>query len=75
MAPNLRQVVGTRVHAKALHVTAHAECARRYGAAKSTKLLGGTVLEADEVQKPGNSWTFWFITAKYDLGGSTMKRA
>ena len=76
MAPNLRRVVGTRVHAKALHdVTAHAECARRYGAAKSTKLLGGTVLKADKVQKPGNSRTSWFITAEYALGGGTIKRA
>jgi hypothetical protein len=75
MVPDLRRVVGSRVHAKAHHVTAHAECARRYGAAKTTKLIGGTVLEADEAQKPGNSRSSWFITAEYDLGGGTVKRA
>jgi hypothetical protein len=75
MVPEVRRVVGSRVHAKAHHVTAHAECARRYGATKMAKLVGGTVLEADEVQKPGNSRSSWFITAEYDLGGGTVKRA
>ncbi len=75
MVPDLRRVVGSRVHAKAHHVIAHAEWARRYGATKTTKLIGGTVLKADEAQKPGNSWSSWFITTEYDLGGGTVKRA
>jgi hypothetical protein len=38
-----RRVVGARVHAKAIHVSNLAECARRYGALKSTKMVAGTV--------------------------------
>ncbi len=63
------------VHAKALHVTNNAECSRRYGAGKTNKRVEGTVVEAKEVQKAGNSRMSWFITADYDLGGGDMKRA
>jgi hypothetical protein len=75
MIPDSRRVVGSKVHAKALHVTNLAECSRRYGAGKKTKLLSGTVLEAKETQKEGNSRMSWFITADYDLGGGDIKRA
>jgi hypothetical protein len=75
MVVDLRRIVGSKVHAKALHVTNNAECSRRYGAGKTTKLLQGTVVEAKEVQKAGNSRMSWFITADYDCGGGDMKRA
>ena len=38
-----RRVVGAKVHAKAIHVTSEAECARRYGSNKNTKWLNGIV--------------------------------
>ena len=50
------------------------ECSRRYGAAKSTNRLEGTVVGATEVHKAGNSRLSWFITADYDLGGGDTKR-
>jgi hypothetical protein len=75
MVLDSRQIIGSKVHAKALHVTNNAECSRQYGAGKKTKLLSGTVVEAKEVQKEGNSWVSWFITADYNLGGGDMKRA
>jgi hypothetical protein len=68
-----RRIVGAIVHAKALHVTNNAECKRRYGAGKATKLLEGTVVSAREVQKAGNSRSSWFIMADYDLGGGDLK--
>jgi hypothetical protein len=75
MVLDTRRIVGSKVHAKALHVTNNAECSRRYGAGKTNKRVEGTVVEAKEVQKAGNSRMSWFITADYDLGGGDMKRA
>ena len=75
MVLDTRRIVGSKVHAKALHVTNNAECSRRYGAGKTTKRLQGTVVQAQETQKRGNSRLSWFITADYDLGGGDMKRA
>jgi hypothetical protein len=75
MVLDTRRIVGSKVHAKALHVTNNAECSRRYGAGKTTKRLPGTVVESKEVHKPGNSRVSWFITADYDLGSGDMKRA
>jgi hypothetical protein len=75
MVSDSRRVVGSTVHAKALHVTNKAECSRRYGAGKTTKLLLGTVVQAREEQKAGNSRMTWMITADYDLGGGDLKRA
>jgi hypothetical protein len=75
MVVDLRRVVGSKVHAKCLHVSNNAECSRRYGAGKRNKLLLGTVVSAREVYKDGNSRVSWFITADYDLGGGDIKRA
>jgi hypothetical protein len=65
MMLDVRQVLGSRVNAKALHVTNKAECSRRYGAPKSTKRLEDTKLgAADEVVLiPPNRRSSWFITA------------
>jgi hypothetical protein len=73
MVLDLRRVIGSRVNAKAIHVTNNAECSRRYGAAKLTKRLDGTVLQAEEVLMPPNRRASWFITANYDLGAGAMK--
>ena len=40
-----RKIVGNRVYAKANHVTALAECARRFGARSKTKEISGVVVE------------------------------
>jgi hypothetical protein len=74
MPPDQRKVIGGRVQAKALHVSNLAECSRRYGANKSTKMLLGTVVEVTNVVNPTSHRTSTFVTADYDLGGGTMKQ-
>jgi hypothetical protein len=57
MVLDSRQIIGSKVvHAKAIHVTNNAECSWQYGAGKKTsKLLSGTMLEAREIHREGNS--------------------
>jgi Transposase IS4 len=69
-----RYVVGARVHAKALHVTAAAECHRRYGSNAKTKFLNGVVVAVDMVPSSTKKRAVTLITADYDLGGGTFKR-
>jgi hypothetical protein len=47
---DIRRIVGSVVHAKAIHVTNEAECGRRYGRNKSTKLVQGHVSEVHSVK-------------------------
>jgi Transposase IS4 len=68
------RVVGNTITAKACHVTNLAECARRYGSNKSTKLLDGVVIEVAVVQNHGNNRTTTNIIADYNLG-DCVKRA
>jgi Transposase IS4 len=70
-----RKVVGSRVSAKACHVTNLAECARRYGANKQTKVVQGTVLSCEATVNSKTHRSSWFVVAEYDLGGGTLKKA
>ena len=54
----------------ALHVTSLAECTRRYGANKASKMLKGVVV--DTTTTTISSAT---VTADYNLGGGVIKRA
>ena len=74
MPPDQRRVIVGQVQAKALHVSNLAECARRYGATKSTKMLLGTVIEVSNVVNPTLQRISTFVTAVYHLGGGTMKQ-
>jgi hypothetical protein len=68
-----RQIVGSVVHAKAIHVTNEAECGRRYGQNKSTKLVQGHVAEVHN----GLSWTGrnqCFLTCDFNFGLGVSKR-
>jgi hypothetical protein len=70
-----RRTVGGRVHAKACLVSNLGECERRYGSAKHTKLVRGTVVE---VITTGNATTgrrSKNIVADYIFGEDTVKRA
>jgi hypothetical protein len=67
-----RRVVGARVHAKDLHVTSEAECRRRYGILKGTKLVSGTVVDV-ETSKTGQRANV-FITADFNVDPSFVKR-
>jgi hypothetical protein len=69
-----RYVLGARVHAKALHVTAAAECHRRYGTNAKTKFLNGTVVVVDSAPSSTKKRAVTLITANFELGGGTTKR-
>mmetsp|Transcript_35121 Transcript_35121/g.52205 ORF Transcript_35121/g.52205 Transcript_35121/m.52205 type:complete len:89 (+) Transcript_35121:38-304(+) len=61
-----RKVVGSRVMAKAMHVTSEAECARRYGLRKKNKWLGGIVLDVI-TQPTASAQANTYISARYYL--------
>jgi len=69
-----RLVIGAKVSAKAMHVTSEAECGRRYGANKKTKMLEGFVLEV-QTENTATNRTKTFVLARYNLGGDTLKDA
>lgn len=75
MPPDPRKEIGSRVKAKAIHVSNLAECARRYGKNKLIKVVFGTVLEVINSVNPTSNRASMYITANYDLGGGTMKEA
>jgi hypothetical protein len=68
-----RSVVKARVQAKAHHVTALAECHRRYGANAKTKFVNGTVVSVDAAASSGGRRAATLITADYKLGDGTIK--
>ena len=69
-----RKNVGSTVFAKAIHVTADAECSRRYGAQKKTKFIQGTVVGSDSETGRSNR-LINYVTADYVLGvDGTIKR-
>ena len=72
VASDLRKKDGARVHARAWDVTAHAECARRYGANQKRKRVGGTVISV-RTDTSGQRASY-YVTADYELGGSVIKR-
>jgi hypothetical protein len=69
-----RYLLGTRVLARARHVTALCECHRRYGSNAKTKQLYGTVVSVDSIQPASNKRAVTLIAADYELGGGTVKR-
>ena len=75
MAPtDPRCTIGSNIQTKAVHVTSLAECSRRYGANKKTRILVGTVLEVEIGPKAtalGRRRTF--VVTTFDLGGGDMK--
>jgi Transposase IS4 len=69
-----RRTIGSVIEAKACHVTSLAECARRYGAQKSTKFVEGVVVDVENIRNLETSRTKTMITADYSLGGGVVKR-
>ncbi len=70
---DIRRIVGSVVHAKAIHVTNKAECGRRYGRNKSTKLVQGHVSEVHNgLSRTGRSQCF--LTCDFDFGLGVSKR-
>ena len=73
MAANPRCIVGSMVEAKACHVTNLAECARRYGSNSKTKRVQGIVTHVEVIKNSTTYRTTTFVTAAYDLGGTTIR--
>ena len=69
-----RQNVGSKVMAKACHVTNLAECARRYGSNKQEKLIVGIVKEVVIKRNNTTGRTTTLIDVEYDFGGGVKKR-
>ncbi len=68
-----RQIVGSIVHAKAIHVTNKAEFGQRYGQNKSTKLVQGHVAEVQNGQSRTDR-SQCFLTCDFDFGLGVSKR-
>ena len=73
MAADPRRIVGSMVEAKACHVTSLAECARRYGSNSKTKKVQGIVTHVEVIKNSTTNRTTTFVTAAYDLGGTTIR--
>ena len=67
-----RRIIGRRVYAKELHVTALSECARRYGSWSKSKEVAGTVIECME-NNTNNNWLITHVKSVYILGGGNLK--
>ena len=68
-----RKIAGSRVHTKANHVTALAECARRFGARSKTKELPGVAVELEQTRSKADRITD-LVVADHTLGGDITKR-
>ena len=67
-----RRIIGKQVYAKALHVTALEECARRYGSWSKSKEVTGTGIELIG-KKTRNNRSSIYVKAVYTLGGGTWE--
>ena len=72
MAADPRHNVGSMVEAKACHVTNLAECAHRYRSNSKTKKVQGIVTHVEVIKNSTTNRTTTFVTAAYDLGGTTI---
>ena len=73
MAADPRRIVSSMVEAKACHVTNLAECARHYGSNSKTKKAQGIVTHVEVIKNSTTNRTTTFVTAAYDLGGTTIR--
>ena len=72
MASDPRRIVGSMVEAKTCPVTNLAECARRYGSNSKMKRVQGIVTHVEVIKSSTTNRTMTFVTAAYDLGGTTI---
>jgi hypothetical protein len=70
-----RRKIGAQVTAKACHVVHLSECARQYGALRTTKVVVGTVVDVSNTKKPPNNRVSTFNTADFDISGGSVKRS
>ena len=72
MAADPRRIVGSMVEAKACHVMNLAECSHHYGSNSKTKRVQGIVTHVEVIKNSTTNRTMTFVTAAYDLGGTTI---
>ena len=63
--PDVRRIIGSKIHALAKHVTSDQECRRLFGSNWSTKLVEGEVVSSHDGRKPGGARANWIIVGKY----------
>ena len=73
MAADPRRIVGIMVEAKACHVTNLAECSCRYGTYNKTKRVQGIITQVEVIKNTTTNTTMMFVTAAYNLGGTTIR--
>jgi hypothetical protein len=73
MPVDQRKIVGTTVHALAVHVTALSECTRRYGSYNKKKWLNGVVIRVDTKQTITGQ-TSTTVVAEYQLGSDGVMK-
>ena len=73
MAADPRRIVGSMVEAKACHVTNLTYCAHRSGSNSKTKKVQGIVTHVEMINNSTPNRTTTFVTAAYDLGGTTLR--
>ncbi len=67
-----QRVTGSIVITKACHVTNLAECARCYGANKSTKMVEGIVVDVITNRRDPANKAVTEVIADYDLGSGAI---
>ena len=73
MAADPRHIVGSMVEVKACHVMNLAECSHRYGSNSKMKRVQGIITHVEVIKNSTTNRTTTFVTAAYDLGGTTIR--
>ena len=63
--PDVRRIIGSKIHALAKHVTSDQECRRLFGSNWSTKLVEGEVVSCHDGRKAGGARANWIVVGKY----------
>ena len=66
-----RRIIGRKVYAKELHVTALTECAQQYGSWSKPKEVVGTVIERIG-NKKRNNWLSTYVKSVHALGAGSL---
>jgi hypothetical protein len=75
MAPkDARRIPGTLVEVRAMLFMSNAECGRRFGSNKATKVLRGTVISCKKLSTSSGKTSQTLVTIDFDLGEGEKKR-
>ena len=65
--PDVRRIIGSKIHALAKHVTSDQECRRLFGSNWSSKLVDGVVVSSHDGRKAGGARANWIVVGKYTV--------